>query len=132
LHGPLRLAELVGVAADVRMETPRTFSERPLDRIAAGPSSPEARRLDPDGVESEDAKRGVDAFGLQVEFAEVVEDAAGLMPALDAVPPVPVADLGIRAVVPATGEAEEPVRHGVGWRTALMGFGVRRPGQRLY
>jgi hypothetical protein len=45
---------------------------------------------------------------------------------------VPLPDRGARSVVPAAGEAEEPVRHGVGCADPLMGFGVRGGGQSLY
>ena len=85
--------------------------------------------MDPHVLEPQDPEGRVDALGLQVEFAEVVEDPAGLVAALDAVPPVGHTDRGIRAMIPVAREAVEPFRHGSGWRRPLKGFGVPPPGK---
>ena len=130
--GPLNLAEFVRVATRIGVETARTLPERPLDVRAARPSSAEPGRVDSHGLETEDAEGGVDPLRLQVELAEVVEHAPGLVPSLDAVPPVTLTDRRTCMMVPAAGEAEEEVRHGAECAHPFMGFRVARGGQSLY
>jgi hypothetical protein len=80
--------------------------------------------MDSDRVEAEDAQGGGNAFRLDVELPEVLEDSAAIVAPLDAVPPMVSADGGLEAMVPSTGEAEETARHSPPSSTQLMAFGV--------
>ncbi len=132
LDGPLELAELVGVSPYIGVKPPRVLPKCLLDFRPTRPSPPEAGRMDPHRAEPQDAERCVDPFRLQVELAEVVEDASCLVASLDAEASVVLAYRGTCVVIAVAGEAVEPVRHDGGWALAFMGFRVRRGGQSLY
>src|SRR3990172_4901081 len=126
LDGPLELAELPRVAAAVRVGDLRPLAERPVDVGLGGPAAAEA--VWPHAyVEPEDRERRVEALRLQVELPQIGEDAARLVPALDAEAPVAPSDPGAGPVVAPAGEAEKDVVHADGTRGPDKSLYSRRP-----